>query len=124
MARQWYEKAAAQGDAEAQLALGVLYQNGWGVPQDDTQAAKWYEKAAAQGDARAQWSLGMLFGMGHGVPEDYVRAYMWITLAAAGNLPGDEQKLAVDNREAVARIMTPAQIAEAQKLAREWTPKK
>ena len=116
-AAKWYEKAAVQGSKKAEYYLGLLYASGAGVPQDYAMARQWHEKAAAQGYAEAQFALGVMFGMGHGVPEDYVRAYMWITLAAAGNLPGDEQKLAVDNREAVARIMTPAQIAEAQRLA-------
>ena len=49
-ARNWYEKAAVQGHANAQNSLGVLYDNGHGVAQDYGQARAWWEKAAAQTD--------------------------------------------------------------------------
>src|SRR5277367_6141684 len=45
---------AEQGNAVAQLGLGVMYANGQGVPQDYAQAVVWYRKAAEQGDADAQ----------------------------------------------------------------------
>jgi TPR repeat protein len=60
MARGWYEKAAAQGNAWAQAQLGHLYANGRGVPKDDTAARGWYEKAAAKGNAWAQAQLALL----------------------------------------------------------------
>ena len=113
-ARQWYEKAAAQGDATAQSNLGVLYDKG----QDYTMARQWYEQAAAQGNAYAQTNLGALYYNGRGVPQDYVRAYMWSNVAAAHSM-GDEQKLAVDNRNKSVRHMTPLQIAEAQRLSQQ-----
>jgi len=121
-AREWYEKAAAQGNKEAQFNLGRLYAQGRGVPLDYAMGRQWYEKAAAQGDAAAQLNLGGLYAKGQGVPEDYVRAYMWFTLAAAHST-SDDLKFAVDDRDNVARRMTTAQVAEAQKLTREWTPK-
>ena len=65
MARQWYEKAAAQGNACAQCNLGDLYYNGQGVPQDYDMARQWYEKAAAQGNAYAQNNLGILYAQGN-----------------------------------------------------------
>jgi TPR repeat protein len=52
---------------------------------------------------------------GWGVPKDYVLAYMWWNLAAA---QGHEN--AVKVRDLVAGVMTPADISEAQRLAREW----
>ena len=82
-AREDYETAlkewrplAAQGLAEAQFGLGVMYENGRGVPQDDAQAATWYRKGADQGDVQAQFILGLLYDLGRGVPQDYVLAYM------------------------------------------------
>jgi TPR repeat protein len=122
-ARQWLEQAAAQGDAGAQYNLGQLYYDGQGVPQDYAKARQWYEQAAIQGHAKAQNNLGGLYTFGEGVPKDDIQAYMWLNLAAAHSM-GDEQNQAADNRDVVARRMTPAQIAEAQKLAREWKPKK
>jgi uncharacterized protein len=56
-ARQWFEKAAAAGDAEAMNNLGVLYDNGQGVAQDYGQARQWFEKAAAAGDEFAKKRL-------------------------------------------------------------------
>ena len=117
-AREWYEQAAAQGDLRAELALGLLYENGQGVPQDYVKAWEWYEQAAAQGNAKAQLNLGALYHNGQGVPQDYMRAYMWSSLAAALTT-GDDQKLAADNRHKAARRMTPATIAEAQRLAQQ-----
>ena len=57
---KWYRKAAEQGDANAQVNLGVCYDKGQGVKQDHDEAAKWYRKAAEQGDAQAKAYLGGL----------------------------------------------------------------
>ena len=108
---------AEQGNAAAQFNLGIMYANGRGVPNDDVQAVKWFRLAAEQGYAVAQVNLGVMYANGRGVPKDYVLAYMWANLGAAG---GDED--ARENREEYAAKMTPTQIAEAQKLSREWKP--
>lgn len=73
---------AEQGDAVAQYNLGLLHNNGQGVPRDYGRAREWYEKAAAQGDADAQAGLGTLYLNGHGVSEDYHQALFWLRLAA------------------------------------------
>ncbi len=117
-ARQWYEKAAAQGNAEAQYNLGVMYDYGYGAPQDYQQARQWYEKAAAQGLAVVPYNLGVLYHHGYGGPQDFVQAHKWYNLAAANG-----EKKAARLRDTLAEeIMTPAQIIEAQQLAREWKP--
>jgi uncharacterized protein len=115
---KWYRLAADQGNAAAQLALASMYAKGRGIPQSDADAAKWYRRAADQGESWAQTNLGVMYARGQGVPRDYVSAYMWFDLSAA---QGDQT--AVSNRDAAARRMTPEQIGEAQKLAREWKPK-
>jgi hypothetical protein len=117
-ARQWYAKAAAQGQAKAQFNLGTLYFNGEGVPKDYQQALRWFRLAADQGEAVAQTKIAIMYDEGQGVPQDIVQAYKWYSLAATN---GD--KPAAELRDASAKQMTPAQIAEAQKLAREWKPK-
>ena len=89
------------------------------MSQDYAEALKWSRKAADQGHAPAQYNLGVMYRNGRGVPQDYVRAHIWFSLSAA---QGDQD--AVENRDLAARHMTPAQIAEAQKLAREWKPTK
>ena len=101
--------AGQQGNAGAQLDLGFMYDNGYGVPQDYTEAIKWYRKAAEQGNDRAQYNLGLMYDIGYGVPQDFVRAHMWYDIAGVD--------VAIYYRDYVAREMTPEQIAEAQKLA-------
>ena len=73
---------AEQGDAKAQLYLGVMYSIGIGVPEDDVEAAKWYQKAAEQGDAKAQYMLGDMHYYDRGVPKDYTKAAKWFRKAA------------------------------------------
>ncbi len=109
-----YRLAAEQGDASAQLNLGNMYTDGQFLIQDYAEAVKLYKLAATQDHALAQATLGAMYSSGRGVVQDYTRAHMWASLAAAG---GDAN--AVKNRDIVAAEMTPQQIAEAQKLARE-----
>ena len=124
-AAAWFRMAAEQGEAKAQFNLGVMYSNGQGVPQDYAAAVSWWRKAADQGAADAQFNLGLMYAKGQGVPQDYVQAHMWTNLAASRLAASEKEKRddAVKNRDVVAAKMTPAQIAEAQKLAREWKPK-
>jgi hypothetical protein len=86
---------------------------------------KWYRLAAQQGYAAAQYNLGLTYAEGPGIPQDYVQAYMWFDLAAARfSAPEAESRdHAVRNRDIIASKMTPAQLAEAQRRAREWKPK-
>ena len=87
--------------------------------RDYTTALRLIRPLAEQGDASAQYNLGVFYDNGLGVPQDLVRAYMWFTLSAAQGKEG-----AAVFRDLIARRMTPAQIAEAQKFAREWKPTK
>ena len=73
---------AAQGDAEAQVNLGVRYDTGRGVPQDAAEAMRWYRLAADQGYALGQYNLGVRYATGEGVPQDYTEAVRWYRLAA------------------------------------------
>ena len=134
-AQEWIRKAAAKGDASAQCFLGDLFRKGeMGVKvnlqdypgvnvtehhKNPTEAVKWYRRAAAQGNAAAQNNLGVAYQTGEGVPMDYVEAYKWLNLAAA---QGDTD--AINNRDGLVSHMTPDQIAEAQELSRELTPRK
>ena len=120
-----YRPLANQGSAAAQHNLGFMYAHGQGVPQDYAEAVMWYRKAAEQGVAAAQLNLGVRYDNGRGVPQDYVQAHMWFNLAAARFLASETEnrETAVRNRDRVAAKMTVAQIAEAQRLAREWKPK-
>ena len=115
--KEW-RPLAEQGDADAQFNLGVMYDMGLGVSQDYQEAVRWYRRAAEQGNAGAQNNLGFMYGNAQGVPKDYVLAHMWLNLVAAKGL-----KDAGELRDFLEELMTPAQLAEAQRRAREWTPK-
>ena len=119
-ALRWYRAAADQNNAGAQFNLGVMYQQGWGVPQDDAEAVKWWRKSADQGDPSSQYNLGLMYSYGRGLPQDFIYAHMWLNLAAVHHLARDN---AVRSRDAISAKMTRGQIAEAQRLAREWKPK-
>jgi TPR repeat protein len=82
--------------------------------RDYATAVRIIRPLAEQGDARAQYTLGVFYDNGLGVPQDRVTSYMWFDLSAAQGKEG-----AAAFRDLIARRMTPAQIAEAQKLARE-----
>jgi TPR repeat protein len=116
-AAKWFHLSAEQGELKAQAILGHMYMTGRGVPQDDGEAVKWLQKAADKGDAKAQDFLGDMYEDGHGVPRDYVRAHLWYSLSAA---QGDQTGKFLQAE--IVKHMTPGQIAEAQKLAREWKP--
>ncbi len=148
-AAHWYRLAAEQGDITAQSTLGALYANGQGVSQDNQEAMKWYRLAADQraaadkiviyklaknsispalkilkadaedGIADAQYYLGMMHADGSGVPYDPVLALKWYNLSA---LQGHEN--ATDQVSLLEKRMTPQQIEQAQKLVRDWKPRK
>jgi TPR repeat protein len=73
---------AEGGDARAQYNLGLMYDNGTGVPQDYAEAVKWYRLAADQGNAIGRFNLGVMFNKGNGVIQNYVEAAKWYRLAA------------------------------------------
>ena len=74
---------AEQGNAVAQVTLGLMYFEGDGVEQDDAEAVRWYQLAVAQGDAAGQYNLGVMYAEGRGVPQDDAEAVRWFRLAAA-----------------------------------------
>ncbi|MCX6895340.1 MAG: tetratricopeptide repeat protein, partial [Verrucomicrobia bacterium] len=98
--------------------LGRMYENGQGVAPDPTDAAKWYRTAAERGFGGAQNNLALLTAFGKGVTKDPVEAAKWFSLAAQH---GDNN--GADVRAGLLKEMTPAQIAEAEKRAKEFTAK-
>ena len=95
-----------------------MYSAGRGVTQDYKEAVKWWRKAAVQGIAPAQMNLGRMYLIGRGVTPDNVHAYMWFNIVIANGY----EKLR-KSRDIAEKRMTASQIAEAQKLAREWMAK-
>ena len=96
---------------KAQFFLGCLYEDGQGVTQDYDEAVKWYSLAAEQGDTMAQCNLGHLYADERTGNQNFIKAHKWFNIARA------------KEREAVEKLMKPNQIAEAQKLAKEWVKK-
>jgi TPR repeat protein len=117
-AAKWYRLAAEQGNAGAQHNLGNAYHAGLGVVKDNAEAVKWWRKAAEQGNAGGQFKVGSQHALGEGVAKDYMAAYMWWSLSAGG---GDET--AAEMLTHLKRRMSPAQVAEGKRLAREWQEK-
>jgi TPR repeat protein len=131
-AAEWFRKAAEQGDAISAVNLGDMYRDGKGLPRNFVQAVALYRKAAERTDADAQFRLAEMYEAGRGVLQDYEQAYMWLCLAAAPqnsepeNAPMNQFDAEIYGkaRDELAAKMTPAQIGEAQRLAREWKPMK
>ncbi len=122
-AARWFRLSADQGNTDAQRSLGDLYETGDGVVQDYVEATELYTAAAEKGDDAAQEDLARQYLEGHGVPRDLVQAHVWYNLAASAHVGDEVRERRKAGREAAAKEMTPAQIAEAQRLAREWKPK-
>ena len=80
---------------------------------------RWWRLAAEQGDAEAQHNLGVSYAKGRGVPQDDVQAHMWFNLAAS-RLTTELREKAVYDRDRAEGRMTADQLAEAQRLARDW----
>jgi len=118
-AKQWFEEAAKQGHAGAQTNLGTMYLHGEGAVPNNRMALFWFNQAAEQGDTQACAKLGLMYVQGRGVLQDFIQAHMWYNVSAAQG-----ETRSAEARDALAQRMTPAQIAEAQQLAREWKPTK
>lgn len=118
-AMKWYGLAADGGHLGAQYNLGVMHHNGNGTPKNDRAAVLLWHSAAEHGHVGAQYNLGAMYADGEGVAQDDVTAHMWFNIVAARS-SGGLRELAVENRELAAAQMTPEQLIEAQRLAREW----
>jgi uncharacterized protein len=149
-AAKLYMPLAEQGDAKAQLSIGVIYYLGQGVPKDYKEAAKWLRLAAKQGRALAQNLLGAIYDFGQGVPQDYTEAAKWYLLAAEQGDADGQYNLGImyarelgvpqdylrahmwmslagkypDELAFVAKQMSDDQIAKARELARKCVIKK
>jgi hypothetical protein len=135
---QTVQQQAMQGDATAQVTLGGMYTNGYGVWQDYAQAAEWFFKAADHGDPKAQIALGYAYAKGQGVPQDDARAMSWYRKAAEqgdaeaqfklGVMYGDEVGVPQDYIEALkwtnlatARVSGDTERVFADRLAKKMT---
>ena len=115
---EWRLLATEQGHIGAQFNLGLMFDNGYGVPKDEKAAADLFTRAAEQGNASAQYNLGLLYESGYGVLQDNIYAHMWGNISALNEYE-DGRKL----RDRVEKKMTSNDISVAQKLARECEKK-
>ena len=120
----WYRKAADQGDVFALNNLGLMYMRGQGITASDRMAVQLYRQAADRNFAPAQFNLATMYAQGRGIEKDKAEAYKWLTLAMAAYQPGDEAKRddAEDLRANLAKDMRPAEVAEGERRAKDWTP--
>jgi TPR repeat protein len=105
------ERLAEQGNALAQLKLGLKYEFGYRIRVDNAEAVKWYQEAASQGLSMAQFRLGCMYAEGEGVPENYTIAYMWLSMVKAQGHSG-----AADRLEILTSKMSKNQMADGNAL--------
>jgi hypothetical protein len=118
----WIRKAADQGLPDAECELGNCYLEGIGVPKNVPEGVRLTRKAAEAGFGQAQNALGLCYLKGIGVKKDHVQAYKWCSLAAAkGDDRADDARINLASAE---RFLTPEQVAEGQRLAQEFQPRK
>jgi len=120
-------QAAEGGDAASQFNLGILYDsgvddNGHAVAGNPREAARWLLAAAEQGLPRAQVKLAEVYAAAPDVSGSHTAAGGWFLLATLG-LYGVHLLRARTGYERIAPLLTPAQIAQAQRFAQDWTPK-
>jgi uncharacterized protein len=109
----WLARAAEQNDVQAQINLGIIALDKNTVA-DDKVAVDWFRRAALQGFVEAQNALGQAYSMGRGVEKNLTLAYMWLELSAIDDYPE-----AIADRDALRREMNPADVKQAEKLARQ-----
>jgi uncharacterized protein len=112
---KWCRLSAEQGNSGSQTFLGQMYASGKGVEQNFKEAVKWYRLAAEQGRLGGQLSLGKAYLNGHGVTQDYIEGLKWYFIGGVEKLDLWQKHI-----NHVKGQMTSDEIAEAQKLAREW----
>ena len=104
---------AEQGNASTQFNLGVMYEDGRGVKQDDVEAVKWFRQAAEQGQANAQANLGSAYSAGRGVRQDDTEAVKWFKKAAENGSADGQLKLGIS-------YLIGRGIQKDRTLAKEW----
>lgn len=119
---KWFSKAAEQGETNAQCHLGDMYYNGKYVQQDSKEAVKWYTIAAEKDNLAAQIELCLKCVYGEGVAKNRVETYKWCKLANSHHLIRSDD--AEKTLGLVVQQMTPEQIADGERLVKEFKLKK
>lgn len=117
-AKIWYHRAATQGNVKAMHNLAVLISGADGNKPDYGEAAHWFEEAAQRDLADSQFNLAILYQSGLGVNRDVTKAYTWFGIAARS-----DDKIAAERKAAIAKEMTPEDIARADQAIAAWRAK-
>ena len=118
LAAKWLKAAAGKGNVAAQSALATIYGEGYGVTRDSTESLRWAQGAAERGDAAAQYEMGRLKTQSISI-ESWGEAYTWFRLAEKQSYPG-----ANESRLVVAKQLDPKTVAEAERRADMFIPRK
>ena len=118
-AAYWYTRAAQRGHTEAQYWLCIMHREAIGVSRDYAEAFYWCRRASEEGHPQALFAVGQFYfdGLGNGFTRDHMRAYVWFSRAARQGDEGAPKML-----ETLERDMTPLQLDEARRQARQWAP--
>tara|TARA_Y100001936_G_scaffold254048_1_gene324054 strand:+ start:4820 stop:5440 length:621 start_codon:yes stop_codon:yes gene_type:complete len=110
--------SAEQGYFRAEHKLGSIYFSSLLGKPDYKKAIKWFRRASRHGYAPSQYFLAMMYENGYGIKQDYMLAHMWFNLASKKNI------IAKDERDRIARKLSPSQVIDSQKMAEECKNKK
>lgn len=133
IAAKFWKPLAAEGDCDAQYAMGLLYFDGLGVRGNYDGAFDLWSKSANQGQAQAQISLGVMYARiaipyttldckrGCDVEEDLIAAYKWFGIAVEIGAP-QEQQMAQDSINRIMPHMSAEQVEEGDSLVKSWKP--
>ena len=116
---QEWRPLAEQGYADAQYNLGVMHDNGKGVPQHNAEDVKWFRLAAEQGAANAQYNMGNMYYNGKGVPQNPAEAVKWFRLAAEQGAANAQYNLGNMYRRGKGAPQNPAEAVKWYRLAAE-----
>jgi hypothetical protein len=119
-ATRWFRKAAEKGQGESQYSLALRYQLGQSVAQDHKEAARWFKLAAEQGIGAAAAALAREYAKGEGVPQDLVEACKWAKVSTQQPDPNSGEVVLRD----LQGKLTPEELAQAERRAKEFVPKR
>lgn len=112
--KEWMPLAKL-GDERAQYNIGLMYEHGYGVPEDQSKAFKWYRRAAERGAVPAQYNLGLMYVSGLAVAKDMVEAYKWFHVAAMAGFA-----LSIDAVKKAPNFLSEEEMMQSRRLASEW----
>ncbi len=122
---EWPSKDSGKNSGNENVGASAQSENPQIAPPANNEPSIQFLDAAQRGDETAQFNLANSYAYGRGVSRDDVQALMWLNIAIprVSTTEGGWRDLATRSRDGLAARMTPSQVAEAQRLAHEWTPK-